>query len=281
MIGDLSEVKFSARYNINRSTARGWKRRFLKRKSSEETPGVVHNEKVRPPLTEEEQHKKVARKKFVLENQQAKKELMKLALKKEVGIIHNRNYLKESDDGSESDDEDAECHHPGDLKPCGSKFYDWNVACGPINSNYVRRTYPENYVWTCCSEIGTSRGCTKGDGESIEEKYATSPERGENEKRHMGKDLEFMFYDFDWGKYDEEKDGKIDSKVHQKNFPQYYSWECCGKKGADASGCEFSSEDEEEEEEEEREFECEKEGADVSGCKLSSEDEEEEESEDE
>jgi hypothetical protein len=146
MIGDLSEVKFSARYNTCRSTARGWKRRFLKRRLLEDTPGGIHNKKVRLPLTEEEQHKKAARKKFVRETQQAKKELIQLALKKEEKNVHSLIGHKECDNYGRESDNEYEYYHPGELEPSGRKFYDWNVACGSINSNYVRRIYLKSYV---------------------------------------------------------------------------------------------------------------------------------------
>jgi hypothetical protein len=52
MIGDLSEVKFCARYKINRSTARGWKRRYLERKVTKDLLGAAFLETIRPPLTD-------------------------------------------------------------------------------------------------------------------------------------------------------------------------------------------------------------------------------------
>jgi hypothetical protein len=175
-----------------------------------------------------------------------------------------QNPIDEEDYDYNCDDEeryDGPRYHPGGLEADSSKFCDWNPACGPISSNYVKREYPENFVWTCCSDSGGRQlgwgGCKKGYGESIIQKYPPSPKRDENEIRHMelepGFDFVQLFDDESHGKfdYDEEKHGNLDTRFHGSHFPTYYKWGCCGKSLADDSGCVIDSDEEEEEEEDE------------------------------
>jgi len=60
--------------------------------------------------------------------------------------------------------EDGECvYHPGEMMPDYEEgFVDWDEAChGPIDTEENRRQYPENFIWTCCDELGIASGCVR------------------------------------------------------------------------------------------------------------------------
>ncbi|KIK52658.1 hypothetical protein GYMLUDRAFT_179842, partial [Collybiopsis luxurians FD-317 M1] len=70
---------------------------------------------------------------------------------------------QEEFDADEERAADECCFHPGFFRPDYSKFVDWDEdAHGTIDSEEVRRMYPENYRWTCCQEYGDCEGCVRG-----------------------------------------------------------------------------------------------------------------------
>ena len=58
----------------------------------------------------------------------------------------------------------VEMHHPGELDEVnwdeGDYWCDWDH--GPIETNYNRRECPDGFYWSCCGELGSAKGCTKG-----------------------------------------------------------------------------------------------------------------------
>jgi hypothetical protein len=151
----------------------------------------------------------------------------------------------------EDEDEDAPYHHPGDLEPSDDGFVDWDDDChGDRYSNSIRREYPDEYVWDCCGASGTSKGCTKGEGPDIDEKYATSPEPelDEIENHHSG-ELEINSESHTWDDWDEGCHGPMDSKTNRSEYPDGFVWNCCEKEGTYASGCEGEDGEEESDDE--------------------------------
>jgi len=60
--------------------------------------------------------------------------------------------------------EEEECSfHPGELEVNEEEFVDWDENChGPMDTTENRRSYPENFIWTCCEGNGRSEGCVRG-----------------------------------------------------------------------------------------------------------------------
>ena len=135
-------------------------------------------------------------------------------------------------------------HHPGELE-IDDGHYDWpdhDEDChGRIDSNALRREYPENYTWSCCGKPGDDRGCKRGEGPSIDEKNATSEEEDpsdeeEGEMHHPG-ELEVDWESDVWADHDEDCHGEIDTETNQRDVPEGSVWSCCGEAG-NAEGCE-------------------------------------------
>jgi hypothetical protein len=166
------------------------------------------------------------------------------------GLKNNTIDLLDSDE-SESDSEN-QYHHPGELEPGNDKFADWDDDChGNRYSNSIKRDYPDEYVWDCCGARGTSRGCTEGEGEgeTIEEKYATSPEPELEECVIHSGELEVNLGSRTWDDYDEVCQGPMDSKTNQCEYPEGFIRNCCDKEGTYASGCEGEEREDEEDDE--------------------------------
>ena len=162
----------------------------------------------------------------------------------EEGASAQNPVLVDSDssNASESDEEDEEFHHPGDLEPDEDNFADHDDEChGDRYGNWCKREYPDLYFWDCCGQAGDSRGCVRGIGDSINEKYASSPEPSQIEEAgrcHPG-ELEIDLESSTWYDWDEDCHGKKDTKkTHRREFPEGFTWNCCGKEGTYASGCE-------------------------------------------
>lgn len=48
----------------------------------------------------------------------------------------------------------------GEIEVDEASFVDWDEDChGPMDTLANRRSYPENFVWTCCEENTESEGC--------------------------------------------------------------------------------------------------------------------------
>ena len=59
-------------------------------------------------------------------------------------------------------------HFSGELEILEENFVDWDEAChGPMDTPANRRTYPENFQWTCCDKNGLSSGCVRGEHRPI------------------------------------------------------------------------------------------------------------------
>ena len=134
-------------------------------------------------------------------------------------------------------------HHPGSLEVDLDR-YDWpdhDEDChGVIDSNALRREYPEHYTWGCCGKAGHKRGCTRGRGPSLEEKYATSegPSSDEDVEMHHPGQLEVDWDGDYWADHDEDCHGRsIDTKSNRREHPEGFVWSCCGEVG-NADGCE-------------------------------------------
>ncbi|GMH64178.1 hypothetical protein TL16_g03903 [Triparma laevis f. inornata] len=151
--------------------------------------------------------------------------------------------LSSDDDDDKSEPEER--HHPGELEPAEDGFVDWDDEChGDRYSNAIKREYPDEYVWDCCNQRGSSVGCTEGEGWTLEEKYTSSPvpDLRTGETRHPG-DLEVNYDSTTWNDWDESCHGTIDTKSNKSEFPEGFVWSCCGKEGTYASGCEGNSDD--------------------------------------
>jgi hypothetical protein len=162
-----------------------------------------------------------------------------------IGTAANNPIELGLDSSSEEEEEEEELHHPGELEPAEDGFVDWDDAChGDRNSNRVKRENPDEYEWTCCGLRGSSAGCTTGEGWTLAERYMSSPEPNfpAGETRHPG-DLEVNYESGTWDDWDENCHGKIDTKSNKSEYPDGFTWTCCGKEGTYASGCEEGSEE--------------------------------------
>ena len=93
-----------------------------------------------------------------------------------IGVVPGAGG-EDGDEEGEDDEEDDERHHPGHLEVDYDLWDDWDERVhGKIDTNARRREFPENFVWSCCGEPGDSEGCAKGEGQTVDELYATSPE---------------------------------------------------------------------------------------------------------
>jgi hypothetical protein len=141
--------------------------------------------------------------------------------------------------GDDDDDDDDDRHHVGELEVDEeSSFWDdWDRG-NYHTENRFRREHPDGYRWSCCEALGSERGCKKGpgDGNAIDELYATSPEPelDDQDKYHPG-DLEV---DSDeWPDHDENCHGQIDTKPNRSDRPDGFRWSCCDELGTFAEGC--------------------------------------------
>lgn len=56
----------------------------------------------------------------------------------------------------------------GELEVLEENFADWDEAChGPMDTPANRRSYPENFQWTCCDNVGLSSGCVQGEHQPV------------------------------------------------------------------------------------------------------------------
>jgi len=128
-----------------------------------------------------------------------------------------------------------ERHHDGELEVDynADTWADWDERChGDIDTNSMRREYPEGFIWSCCEKRGDERGCKSGTGPSIEEMYATSegPSSDEdNDRPHEG-ELELTDNET-WDDWDERCHGRRDTKTHRREYPGGFRWSCCGQLG--------------------------------------------------
>ena len=100
----------------------------------------------------------------------------------------NDDASDDDDDDSDSDDEKEDSdinerhyRHTGGLQvDWGSDTWiDWDQRChGKIDSNEMRRTYPEGFTWTCCGKLGQESGCESSSHSQtpLDEKYPISSE---------------------------------------------------------------------------------------------------------
>ena len=55
---------------------------------------------------------------------------------------------------------------PGELEANYDAFVDWDEDVhGEIDTRENRRSYPENFIWTCCDRDGTQPGCVSAEHE--------------------------------------------------------------------------------------------------------------------
>ncbi|KAI0661533.1 hypothetical protein C8Q70DRAFT_910343 [Cubamyces menziesii] len=75
------------------------------------------------------------------------------------------NCREEYDAGTER--QPGECsYHSGELEANYDAFVDWDEDVhGEIDTRENRRSYPENFVWTCCDRDGTQPGCVSAEHE--------------------------------------------------------------------------------------------------------------------
>jgi len=51
----------------------------------------------------------------------------------------------------------------GELEVNEEEFHDWDEDChGPKDTTENRRSFPQNFTWTCCDENGVGEGCVHG-----------------------------------------------------------------------------------------------------------------------
>ena len=133
-------------------------------------------------------------------------------------------------------------HHPGELEAeyQAQSWWDWDEPThGEIDSFANRREYPEGFRWSCCDLLGNEVGCTEGEGESIDQMYATSegPSDVELESGEEEHDGELEADDDAWPDHEEGTHGPVDTKTNRRNRPEAFVWNCCGKTGAEGGGC--------------------------------------------
>ena len=49
----------------------------------------------------------------------------------------------------------------GELEVREESFVDWDECHGPMDTPANRRSYPENFQWTCCDNTALSSGCVR------------------------------------------------------------------------------------------------------------------------
>ena len=78
-----------------------------------------------------------------------------------LGYVADFDFLDyDSSDRSESDEEDAEKHHPGNLEPDEEKIADHNDDYHGDRYGALCKSHDlDEYVWNCCGRAGDSRGC--------------------------------------------------------------------------------------------------------------------------
>eukprot|EP00282_Hemiselmis_andersenii_P012079 CAMPEP_0114117398 /NCGR_PEP_ID=MMETSP0043_2-20121206/5012_1 /TAXON_ID=464988 /ORGANISM="Hemiselmis andersenii, Strain CCMP644" /LENGTH=184 /DNA_ID=CAMNT_0001209787 /DNA_START=31 /DNA_END=586 /DNA_ORIENTATION=+ len=130
-------------------------------------------------------------------------------------------------------------HHDGELEVDDDAWPDHDERChGTIDSNSMRREFPENFIWSCCNTRG---GETEGagGGQDIDEMYATSEcpssDDEDAEMFHSGT-LEVDEDGLFWADWDEDVAGDIDTKSNRREYPEGFKWTCCGGDGS-AEGC--------------------------------------------
>jgi hypothetical protein len=140
----------------------------------------------------------------------------------------------DDDDDDDSDDDNDEWHHSGELEvnDDAGTWDDHDEGChGTIDSNSMRREFPEGFTWSCCGASGDAQGCVKGVGESIEEMYATSEGPSSDEDIEHSGELEVDYDAGIWDDHDERCHGPIDTKTNRREFPEGFVWSCCGASG--------------------------------------------------
>ncbi|KAF8071642.1 hypothetical protein FPV67DRAFT_1577635, partial [Lyophyllum atratum] len=72
------------------------------------------------------------------------------------------NCDEEFDTGTRREEEEC-TFHPGELEVNEEEFVDWDEDChGPMDTLDNRRSFPQNFTWTCCEGNGISDGCVRG-----------------------------------------------------------------------------------------------------------------------
>jgi hypothetical protein len=163
---------------------------------------------------------------------------MRASEEEEDGSQDNEEEEEEEED---KDGDGGERHHPGELEVDYDRWDDHDEAChGIIDSNALRREYPENYIWSCCGRSGDECGCTCGKGPGVDEMYATSPEPELewSERYHPG-ELEVDWQSDIWADHDEDCHGPIDTKTNRSEAPDGFRWSCCSEVGTYAEGCQL------------------------------------------
>ncbi|KAI0329069.1 hypothetical protein GY45DRAFT_920959 [Cubamyces sp. BRFM 1775] len=74
------------------------------------------------------------------------------------------NCREEYDAGAEWQPD--ECSYHSELEANYDAFVDWDEDVhGEIDTRENRRSYPENFIWTCCDRDGTQPGCVSAEHE--------------------------------------------------------------------------------------------------------------------
>ncbi|KAH9902833.1 hypothetical protein C8Q73DRAFT_785467 [Cubamyces lactineus] len=75
------------------------------------------------------------------------------------------NCREEYDAGTERQPDECN-YHSGELEANYDAFVDWDEDVhGEIDTRENRRSYPENFNWTCCDRDGTQPGCVSAEHE--------------------------------------------------------------------------------------------------------------------
>jgi hypothetical protein len=159
-----------------------------------------------------------------------------------LNILVHINSIKMSSDDEKPRKRNRCYHHPGNLDvDWDSEIWDdHDEDChGKLDSNRLRREFPEGYIWSCCGESGgETKGCTEGKGKTIEEKYPDSPKiKFKKGKYYHDGILEVDWDDDFWADHDEDIHGEIDTNTMRRQFPEGFKWSCCEEVGTFAKGC--------------------------------------------
>ena len=133
-------------------------------------------------------------------------------------------------------------HHPGELEVDyeGDFWADHDEDChGTIDTNSMRREYPDGFIWDCCGKNGNSKGCKQGRGRTLVERYPDSPKFAQKKKSayfHPG-ELEVDYEGDCWADHDEDCHGRIDTNSMRREYPEGFIWSCCNAVGSYAKGC--------------------------------------------